>query len=242
MNEKIEALQIAAHQAAKAGDYDQAVTLLHSLQTNHQVNNWNVVFYSTFYQYVRPNQSHLSLSHVTEINKAVVDAFALVLSQDVDILETLVCFQDVYDQIWNLCSELLLHSHKEYIGLVKGKSITEAFHQSQTKEYLHNLRLILSLSDHFINALGNLSQYTTVNLDLIWDFFQCNDGIYAFLLAYEPSPDLEKKREENVKIILLKRPDYTPEKIPSPALPSELRQNSTTTPPKKKGFLARLFQ
>lgn len=240
MKEKIELLQISAHTAAKDGDYDKAIQILDSLQDNHKTVTWNIVFYRSFYRYGRKGGEHLSLTHIKEINKAVVDAFAIVLSQNIDILETLVCFQDIYDQIWDLSTRLQQRSHRNYAGLVKGKSLSEEFFQEQTKEYVHNLKEILSLSNNFINALGNLSEFTTVNLDLIWDFFQNNDGLFCFLLAYDGDATYEEKRQENIKIIQLKRPDYKPEAIPTPIQPAEIRK-ITPEVPKKKGFLGRFF-
>lgn len=240
MNEKMEALQIAAHQAAKDGEYEKALEILDSLQENRKVVTWNIVFYRTFYRYGEKGMEKSSFSHIQEINKAVVDAFAIVLSQNLDIMETLVCFQDIYDQIWDLSTRLQQYAHREYIGLVKGKSISEEFHQSQQKIYVDHLKEILVLSEHFINSLGNLSQFTTINPDLIWDFFQNNDGLFCYLSTYDNSEVYEKKRKENIQIIKLKRPDYQGESLPTPIKPVEIR-NTTAEPPKKKGFFPRFF-
>lgn len=241
MTEKVEALQVAAHKAAKEGDYDKAIEILDSLQVNRKIISWDIVFYRTFYRYGRKGMEKSSLSYINEINQAVVSGFSTVLSQDKDVLETLVCFQDIYDQIWDLSSRLQQFVHREYIGLVKGKSITEAFYQSQTAEYIENLKKILTLSEHFINALGNLADYTTINFDLLWDFFQCNDGLFCFLIAYDGDPMYEEKRVENLKIIKLKRPDYKEESVPTPIKPAEIRNISAETP-KKASLWSKLFR
>lgn len=241
MSEKIEALQIAAHKAAREGDYEKSLEILDSLHKNHSIITWNVVFYRTFYRYGKKGMEKTSFSHIQEINKAVVDSFAVVLSQNLDIMETLVCFQDIYDQIWDLSSRLQEFAHREFIGLVKGKSITEEFYQSQRKIYVDQLKEILILSEHFINSLGNLSQFTTINPDLIWDFFQNNDGLFCYLTIYDDEKEYEKKRMENIQIIQLKRPDYKPESLPTLLKPAEIR-NMTAELPKKKGIFARFFQ
>lgn len=241
MNEKIEALQISAHKSAKEGDYKKALEILESMKLNRKVTTWDISFYFTFYRYGQKGMETTSLAHIPDINQAVIEAFAVALSQDNDALEILVCFQDIYDQIWDLSTRLQQTVHRGYIGLVKGKSITEEFYQKQTHEYIQDLEQILLLSDSFINALGNLSEYTTVNLDLIWDFFQNNDGLYCFLLAYVGDGKYEEKRKENVQIIQLKRPDYVAESIPTPIKPAEIRSASEETP-KKKGILGRFFQ
>ncbi len=240
MTEKIEALQVAAHKSAKEGDYDKAIEILDSLQVNRNVTTWDIVFYRTFYRYGRKGMEKSSLSYINELNQAVVGAFAIVLSQNKDILETLVCFQDIYDQIWDLSSRLQQFVHREYIGLVKGKSITEAFYQEQTQQYVENLKKILALSDNFINSLGNLAEYTTINFDLLWDFFQCNDGLFCFLIAYDGDESYEKKRVENLNIIKLKRPDYREESVPTPIKPAEIRNSSPKTS-KKTSLLGRFF-
>lgn len=240
MDEKIEALQVAAHQAAKDNDYDKALQILDSLLENREINRWDITFYRTYYKYGRKSMEKTSFSHIPQLNKAVVDAFALALSQNLDILETLVCFQDIYDQIWDLSSRLQQSTHREYIGLIKGKSVTEEFYQKQTAQYIDQLKKILELNDHFINALGNLSQFTTINHDHIWDFFQSNDGLYCFLLTYDKDPSYQEKREENIKIIHLKRPDYKAESLPKEVEPAELR-SAKKDPPKKKGFFGRFF-
>ncbi|MFI3252772.1 MAG: hypothetical protein R3Y63_00320 [Eubacteriales bacterium] len=239
MTEKIEALQLAAHHAATEGNYDKALEIFNSLQENQKVNTWDIVFYRCFYRYGMEEAT--AFSHILDINQGVIDAFAVVLSQNVDILETLVCFQDIYDQIWDLSTRLQQFTHREYIGLIKGKSITEEFHQAQTAQYIENLKKILSLSENFINALGNLSEYTTINWDLVWDFFQCNDGLFCFLLVYDGDSMYEEKRGENLKIIQLKRPDYVPVSLPTPVKPAEIR-STPITEPKKKGLWGRLFQ
>lgn len=241
MTEKVEALQVAAHKSAKEGDYEKALEILDSLQINRNIISWDIVFYRTFYRYGRKGMEKTSLSYINEINQAVVSAFSIVLSQNKDILETLVCFQDIYDQIWDLSSRLQQFVHREYIGLVKGKSITEAFYQSQTTEYVENLKKILDLSEHFINALGNLADYTTINFELLWDFFQCNDGLFCFLIAYDGDETYEKKRVENLKIIKLKRPDYREESLPTPIKPAEIRESTPETP-KKPSIFDKLFQ
>lgn len=240
MTEKVEALQVSAHKAASEGDYEKALEILDSLKINRQINSWDMVFYGVFYRFARKGLEKTSLAHITEINQSVVNAFATVLSQNVDILESLVCFQDIYDQIWDLSSRLQQMTHREYQGLVKGKSITEEFYQQQTQVYVDNLKKILTLSDNFINALGNLGEYTTINYDLLWDFFQNNDGLFCYLLAYDGDESYEKKREENIKIIQLKRPDYKGESIPVPVEPAEIRSSSQKEE-KKKGLLGRFF-
>lgn len=240
MDEKIEALQVAAHKAAKDGDYEKALEIFTLLQEKRNINTWDVVFYSTFYKYGKSGMETTSFFHISEINQSVVDAFAKVLSQGADILEVLVCFQDIYDQIWDLSARLQQFTHRQYIGMVRGKSITEEFYQKQTEEYVSRLKEILVLTEHFINALGNLAEFTIINHDLIWDFFQCNDGLYCFLLVYDGDSLYEKKREENLKIIQLKRPDYPGESLPTAVKPAELRHN-TTEKPKKKGILGRFF-
>lgn len=239
--EKIEALQVKAHQLAKEGDFQKALGLLDSLQNNHHITTWDTVFYTTFYRYAPKGQEKNALAHIPQLSKAVVDTFALVLSQNLDILETLVCFQDIYDQIWDLSSRLQQYTHKEYIGTIKGKSVTEDFYQSQTTQYIENLTQILALSENFLNALGNLSEFTIVNPDLLWDFFQNNDGLFSFLLAYTNDPTYEKKRNENIQIIHLKRPNYPPEPLPTKIQPAELRSPS---PPdkKKKSLFQKIFR
>lgn len=240
MKEKIEALQVAAHKAARDGEYDKALEILDSLQKNHNVATWDVIFYRTFYRYGKKGMEKTSLTHIETINQAVVESFAVVLSQNVDILETLVAFQDVYDQIWDLSTRLQQSEHRGYIGVVKGKSITDDFYKESTQKYVDNLKTILTLSDNFINALGNLADFTVVNHDLIWDFFQCNDGLFCFLSVYDEGDDYEKKREENIKVIQLKRPDYIPQSLPTKVMPAELREK-TEKEPKKKGFFSRFF-
>lgn len=241
MNEKIQALQVSAHKAAAEGEYEKALEIFDSLEKNHHIITWDIAFYRTFYQFGQKGMEKTSLSHINKINEAVVVAFATVLSQDVDILETLVCFQDIYDQVWDLSTRLQQFAHREFIGLVKGKSITEEFYHKQTVEYVRHLKEILLLSENFINALGNLSEYTTVNLDLVWDFFQSNDGIFCFLIIYDGDPIYEVKREENIKVIHLKRPEYKPETLPNPVKPAELRSSSVENP-KKKSFFGRFFK
>lgn len=241
MNEKLDALRISAHKAAQDGDYEKALEILDSLQKNHKLTTWDVVFYGIFYRYAQKGREKTSLMHVDQINQGVIEAFAVVLSQKEDILETLVCFQDIYDQIWDLSSRLQQCTHREYIGLVKGKSISAEFHQSQTQVYVADLKKILALSENFINALGNLAEYTTVNLDLIWDFFQCNDGLLSFLQAYDGGAEYEKKRLENLQIIQLKRTDYQGESLPTVVKPAEIR-SQTEIKQKKKGFFSSLFQ
>lgn len=240
MNQKIEALQVSAHKAASEGDYEKALEILDSLQINRNITSWDIVFYRCFYRLGRKGLEKTSLAHISELNQSVVSAFATVLSQNVDVLETLVCFQDVYDQIWDLSTRLQQCTHREYIGLVKGKSITEEFYQEQRAVYIENLKKILSLSNHFINALGNLAEYTTINHDLLWDFFQNNDGLFCYLLAYDGDESYETKRAENIKIIQLKRPDYQPESIPTPVTPAEIR-SATVKEPKKKGIFGGFF-
>lgn len=241
MEEKIITLQQSAHIAAKAGDFEKAVQILEDLYTNQKVITWDIVFYRCFYQYARAGNEKLALSHINEINQELIHAFAIVLSQNLDILETLVCFQDIYEKIWDLSTRLQECCHREYIGMVKGKSITNAFYQAKKEEYTSNLEKILSLSENFINALGNLGKYTTINLDLIWDFFQCHDGLFSFLYVYTKNPIYEKKREENLKIIHLKRPHYQAVALPTEVQAAEIR-NETTTAVKKKGFLANFFK
>lgn len=240
MKENIQKLQLSAHKSAKEGDYDKALEILNLLQYRHKISTWDIVFYSIFYQYGRKGLEKSTFSHINELNKAVVATFATVLSQNIDELETLICFQDIYDQIWDLSTRLQQFSHKEYIGKVKGKSISEEFYLLQTQIYTTQLKEILVLTENFINALGNLSGYTTINLDLIWDFFQNNDGLFCFLLAYDQDPVYEERRAENAKIIQLKRPEYIPVTIPIPIKPAEIH-NNLAEPPKKKGLLGRLF-
>lgn len=241
MKENLEALQVSAHKAAKEGEYEKARELFDTLAEQHHKMSWDIVFYRSFYRYGVKGMEKSALSHINEINKAVVDAFAVVLSQNLDVLETLVCFQDIYDHIWDLSSRLQQLVHREYRGMVKGKSITQEFYDKKTEEYVENLKEILALTENFINAMGNLSEYTIVNFELMWDFFQCNDGLFCFLQVYDGDSSYEKKRVENAKVIALKRPDYQPVSLPTPIKPAELR-NATVDPPKKKGFFSRLFQ
>lgn len=238
MNEQIEALKFAVYSAAKEEDYQKALELLDLLEKNHHLHSWDIVFYRVYYRYgVQPAEA---FAHIEEIKQAVVDSFATVLSQNEDILETLVCFQDVYDQIWDLSSRLQQFAHREYRGMVKGKSITQEFYDQKTQEYVSNLEKILGLHENFINSLGSLGDFTTINYDLIWDFFQSNDGIFCFLQVYQGDESYLQKREENLRVIQLKRPDYTAESLPTIIKPAEIR-NSPVEMAKKKGFFARLF-
>ncbi|MFI3250259.1 MAG: hypothetical protein R3Y07_04790 [Eubacteriales bacterium] len=239
MSDHNQAIQVSAHKAAKEGRFDKALEIMDSLPANHKT--WDTVFYRTYYRYGRSGIEKTSFAHIETLNKSVIATFATVLAQNIDPLETLICFQDVYDQIWDLSSRLQHFAHKEYLSKVKGKSISEECYQQYLTQYTDRLKKTLSLSENFINALGNLSGYTTINLDLLWDFYQNNDGLFCFLLAYDGDPIYEEKCVENRKIIQLKRPDYIPVTVPSPVKPTQI-SDDVLEPPKKKGFLGRFFQ
>lgn len=219
-NEDLETQKEVAHFSATGKEYQKAAEELEVIKKVAKVYPWDVAFYSVFYLVEDGKNLDEKLQYEAKMNKAVIDALSIVMIRMDDTPESTEPFQTIFDHLVTLTVELLELSQKEYETFLANKNLSRDILEKRKKLYLIQLKKILSISENYINALGSLTEFTSLNPDYIWHFFKFNDQLLSIYLAYEENEAFLEKKKELVQIIQLKEEEYQPEKIKKPIFPS----------------------
>lgn len=213
MKVALEELRLFSHDLAKEKKYSEAVDLLLEIKKKTKVYTWDVAFYVIYYQVLEEENLDKSLSFAKNLNQAIIEALSIIAIHLDENPRTQLPFEVVHDKVIWLAEDLLKRAKDEFSDYIERYKLTSKQKINRKEEYITQLKIILSLSETYINSMGNLVEFVPVNTELMWNFFKLNDKILCKILPYLSDSNRgvdENKRNEIIQIIQLKYPDYEP--------------------------------
>lgn len=213
MKVALEELRLLAHDLAKEKKYSEAVDTLLEIKKKTKVYTWDVAFYVIYYEILEEKDLEKSLSFVNLLNQATIEAMSIIAIHLDENPRTKLPFEVVHDKVMWLAEDFLKRAQEEFSDYIERYKLTSKQKINRKEEYVTQLNSILSLSETYINCMGNLVEFIPVDTVFMWNFFKLNDKILCKIHPYSSGTireENERKRNEIIQIIQLKYPDYIP--------------------------------
>lgn len=213
MKVALEELRLFAHDLAKEKKYDEAVDMLLEIKKKTKVYTWDVAFYVIYYQILEEKELKQSLTYINNLNQVTIEALSIIAIHLNEDPRTKAPFEIVHDKVMWLAKDLMHRSQEDFIDYIERYKLTSKQKTARKEEYITQLKTILTLSETYINSIGNLVEFIPIDTEFMWNFFKLNDEIYCKILPYMSGTtrsEGETKRNEIIQIIQLKYQDYEP--------------------------------
>lgn len=224
MKVALEELRLIAHELAHEKKYSEAVDTLLEIKKKTKVYSWDVAFYIAYYQILEESQLKDRIELLKIMNSAMIESISIIAIHLDGTERTMAPFEVVYEKVKFLAEKLLSSAEKEFSEYIETYKLSNKQKLIRKEEYVSQLESVLSLSETYINCMGNLVEFIPVNTEFMWNFFKFNDKILCKILPYsrgEGKTNWEVKRNEIIQIIHLKYADYVPCIVDTPILQDE---------------------